>query len=193
MAGRPRIFDEEEILNNAINIFWANGYEATSTEDLLACMKINKGSLYHSFGSKKELFSRALDLFASHSLKEIDKNLREAKTPVAGIRTFFMDLASANKQVHQKGCFMGNTLAELANIDKELKEKAIANLIAVENLFYKYIDAAKKSKELKTKEDAQVLARYLITLWNGLNITRRMYPKAEMLEPLIKMQLKVLS
>jgi TetR/AcrR family transcriptional repressor of nem operon len=193
MAGRPRIFDEEEILNSAINLFWANGYEATSTEDLLDCMKINKGSLYHAFGSKKELFSRALDFFASHSLKTIDIKINEGKTPVDGIRKFFLDLATVSNSIHQKGCFMGNTLAELSNIDDDLKEKAIANLIAVENLFYKYIDAAKKSKELQTKEDARVLARYLITLWNGINITRRMYPKRDMLEPLIKMQLAVLT
>jgi TetR/AcrR family transcriptional repressor of nem operon len=193
MAGRPRIFDEEEILNKAVNLFWANGYEATSTEDLLDGMKINKGSLYHAFGSKKELFSRCLDFFASHSLKAIDTKLKEAKTPVEGIRNFFLELAKANNQAHQNGCFMGNSLAELANIDKQLKEKAIANLMAMENLFYEYIEEAKRSKELKTKEDARILARYLVTLWNGINITRRMYPKKELLEPVIKMQLAVLS
>src|SRR5688572_27796992 len=193
MAGRPRIFDEEEILNKAVNLFWANGYEATSTEDLLDGMKINKGSLYHAFGSKKELFSRCLDFFASHSLKAIETKLKEAKSPVEGIRNFFLELATANNQAHQNGCFMGNSLAELANIDKQLKEKAVANLMAMENLFYEYIEAAKKSKELKTKEDARILARYLITLWNGINITRRMYPKKELLEPLIKMQLAVLN
>jgi TetR/AcrR family transcriptional repressor of nem operon len=176
-----------------VNLFWASGYEATSTEDLLDGMKINKGSLYHAFGSKKELFSRCLDFFASHSLKAIETKLKEAKSPVEGIRNFFLDLATANNQAHQNGCFMGNSLAELANIDKQLKEKAIANLMAMENLFYEYIEEAKKSRELKTKEDARMLARYLITLWNGINITRRMYPKKELLEPVIKMQLAVLS
>jgi TetR/AcrR family transcriptional repressor of nem operon len=193
MAGRPRIFDEEEILINAINLFWAKGYEATSTENLLDSMGINKGSLYHTFGSKKELFSKALDFFASRSLKAIDTKLKEAKTPIAGIRAFFMELATADNKTHQKGCFMGNTLAELSNMDKELKEKAVENLKDLENLFYKYIDAAKKSKELHTKEDSRAIARYLITVWNGINITRRMYPQKNVLESVLKMQLNVLN
>jgi TetR/AcrR family transcriptional regulator, transcriptional repressor for nem operon len=192
MAGRPRIFSEEELLNNAIDLFWSKGYEATTTEDLLQCMQINKGSLYHTFGSKRELFSRALDHFASYSLRSIDLQIRSAETPIIGIRKFFMDLANTNVQVHHKGCFMGNSLAELTNIDTELKEKAVANLKLVEDLFFKYIESAKKSRVFKGTHDSRTLARYLITLWNGINITRRMYPQKAALEPMIKLQLSLL-
>jgi TetR/AcrR family transcriptional regulator, transcriptional repressor for nem operon len=190
MAGRPRIFDEEKVLNRAINLFWSKGYEATSTEDLLSGMEINKGSLYNSFGNKKELFSRALDHFSKNSLIAIENKIIAAKTPMTGIRNFFLEQAHASPTTHDKGCFMGNSLTELSNIDAQLKKKAIESLIATENLFHKYIVAAKRSNELKSSEDARILARYLITLWNGINITRRMYPKREELEPIIKMQLK---
>jgi len=88
---------------------------------------------------------------------------------------------------------MGNTLAELSNIDPELKQKAALHLIAMEKIFLKYIQQAIKSGELKTKEDAVTLARYLLNLWNGINITRRIYPRKEMLKPLIRMQLAVLQ
>jgi TetR/AcrR family transcriptional repressor of nem operon len=193
MAGRPRIFDEDEVLSKAMNLFWANGYEATSTEDLLQGMELNKGSLYHTFKNKKELFSKSLDYFARHSIKELEEKIKTAETPITGIRNFFLELTKANHTIHQKGCFMGNTLAELANIDIQLKERAIHYLIEVENLFYKYIVQAKKSKELKTTEESRLLSRYLITLWNGINITRRMYPQKDALEPLIKMQLMLLT
>ena len=190
MAGRPRIFDEEEILNSAIEIFWTKGYDATTTEDLLQCMNLNKGSLYHTFGSKRDLFIRALDHFSNRSLQTIDQQISSAETPIVGIRKFFSELATADIQVHLKGCFMGNTVAELASTDPELKKRAAASLKAMENLFYKHLEAAKKSKELKTKEDTSMLARYLLTVWNGLNITRRIYTQKSILEPLIKMQLE---
>jgi TetR/AcrR family transcriptional repressor of nem operon len=193
MAGRPRIFNEDDVIDEAIKLFWSKGYEATSTDDLLEGMDINKGSLYHAFGSKKELFAKALDFFGAKSLKALENKLLSAKSPVEGIRNFFMELADASNPVHQKGCFMGNSIAELSNNEKQLRDKAIGNLIDLENLFFKYIDKAKKSKELKTKEDARLLARYLITLWNGINITRRMYPDKEQLAPVIKMQLAVLE
>jgi TetR/AcrR family transcriptional regulator, transcriptional repressor for nem operon len=192
MAGRPRVFNEEDILNSAIDVFWAKGYDATTTEDLLQCMNLNKGSLYHAFGSKRDLFIRALDHFSNHSLRAIDLQIRSAETPMTGIRKFFTDLAAANIQVHLKGCFMGNTIAELASTDPELKDRAAASLRAMEDLFFKYLEAARKSKELKTKEDTRILARYLVTVWNGLNITRRIYAQKSALEPLIKMQLEPL-
>ena len=192
MSGRPKIFREEEVLGAAVDLFWQNGYEATSTEDLLAQMKLNKGSLYHSFGNKKQLFEKVIDFFAAGSLQALNRKIATAATPIEGIRNFFLELADSDTDTHQKGCFMGNTLAELANIDEELKQKAALHLIAMEKLFLKYIRKAKQTGELKTKEKAETLARYLLNLWNGINITRRVYPRKDMLEPLIRMQLEVL-
>ena len=192
MAGRPKIFKEEEVLAEAIDLFWRNGYEATSTENLLDCMKLNKGSLYHSFGSKKQLFGRAMDLFTANSLQALNRKITAAATPLEGIRDFFLELADSDNDTHQKGCFMGNSLAELANIDDELKQKAILHLKALEKLFLKYILKAKQSGELTTKEEPGTLARYLLNLWNGINISRRIYPRKDLLLPVIRLQLAVL-
>ncbi|WP_291131617.1 TetR/AcrR family transcriptional regulator [Flavobacterium sp. UBA7682] len=192
MAGRPKIFNEEEVLGKAINIFWNNGYEATSTESLVTGMELNRGSLYHTFGSKKELFAKSIDLFANNSTKAIEQLIHDSVNPVEGIKKFFMSLASSSMEEHNKGCFMCNTIAELNNIDQELTSKASGNLKKLENVFLKYIEVAKNNKQLTTKEDSKVLARYLLNLWNGINITRRIYKDKNELEPLIKLQLAVL-
>lgn len=192
MAGRPKIFNEEGVLNKAIDIFWNNGYEATSTEVLLTGMELNRGSLYHTFGSKKELFAKSLDFFAMNSIKSIEKLILDSVNPVEGIKKFFMSLASAEMEDHNKGCFMCNTIAELNNIDQELTLKASGNLKKLENVFLKYIELAKENKQLSTQEDSKILARYLLNLWNGINITRRIYKDKNELEPLIKLQLAVL-
>lgn len=192
MAGRPKIFTEEEVLGHAIDLFWRNGYEATSTEELLDKMKLNKGSLYNSFGNKKQLFGKAMDLFGQVSIRTLNAKIAAATTPLEGIRHFFLELAAADNDTHQKGCFMGNSLAELANIDEDLKQKAIMHLKDMEKLFLKYILQAKKSGELKTKETPETLARYLLNLWNGINISRRIYPRKDLLLPVIRLQLEVL-
>jgi TetR/AcrR family transcriptional repressor of nem operon len=88
---------------------------------------------------------------------------------------------------------MGNTVAELAGIDKQLKDKAIQNLKNMEDLFYRHIEKAKKAKELKTQEDSRVIARYLVNLWNGINITRRIYPTGDALQSVINLQLSILK
>lgn len=193
MAGRPKIFDEEKVLDQAVDLFWHNGYEATSTEDLLQRMNLNKGSLYHSFGNKKQLFIKAMDFFAANSLQALKGKITSARTPMEGIRRFFLELADSDNDTHQKGCFMGNSLAELANIDDELKQKAIHHLKDMEKLFLKYIRKAKQNGELTTKEEPETLARYLLNLWNGINISRRIHPRKDLLEPVIRLQLAVLQ
>ena len=192
MAGRPKIFTQEEVLGHAIDLFWRNGYEATSTEELLNKMKLNKGSLYNAFGNKKHLFMKAMDLFAEVFERELNAKIVAATSPLEGIQGFFLELAGANNDTHSKGCFMGNSLAELANIDEELKQKAIGHLKELEKVFLKYIRRAKKSGELKTDQTPEVLARYLLNLWNGINISRRIYPRKDLLLPVIRLQLEVL-
>lgn len=192
MAGRPRLLKEDEMLEKATELFWENGYEATSMDELLACMNLNKGSLYYVFGSKHELFSKALDFFSKKFRTDAERTLKNAESPVQGIKDFFLAMTSSGEKLHKKGCFMGNTISELAGIDKRLTDKAVRHLKDLEDLFYEYVEKGKQQRELKTKEDSRKIARYLVTLWNGLNITRRMYPTAEALEPLVKMQLSVL-
>ncbi|MEM8894931.1 MAG: helix-turn-helix domain-containing protein, partial [Bacteroidota bacterium] len=64
MAGRKKIFKEEVALGQAMEVFWKYGYEGASMQRLLKAMGLNKGSLYYSFGSKKELFIRVLELYS---------------------------------------------------------------------------------------------------------------------------------
>ena len=63
--GRPRAFDENEVLDRALMLFWERGFEGTSLNDLLASMKMTKSSLYKAFGSKEALFRRVLDRYES--------------------------------------------------------------------------------------------------------------------------------
>lgn len=194
MSGRNRLFDEKEVIDKAIALFWTHGYEAASTDELLAAMGIGKGSFYHAFpGGKKELFERAMEQFNNKGVSRLKKELLENSRPAARIRAFFLDIANCSRSEHERGCFFGNAIAELSIIDTPLKNKAVKQLRQLEQLFYEGIKAAQEQNELKTKEDPALLARYLLNLWNGLNISRRMYPDAAQLKPLIEMHLKILS
>lgn len=58
---RPREFDRGEALQRAMRVFWAKGFAATSTDDLVQAMGIGRQSLYNAFGDKKRLYLEALD------------------------------------------------------------------------------------------------------------------------------------
>ncbi len=192
-AGRPKEFIEEEALDKAIEVFCVKGYEASSTEDLLHAMKMGKGSLYHAFGSKRALFDKTLDHYVDGYLVKFDEDLEKSDKPIAMIKKFFMDIAVDNIEKHKQGCFIGNSVAGLSGTDPEMAKRAAGKLKAIEEVFYIHIRRAQVNGVLKTKESARTLARHLITLWNGLNITRRMYPDAKTLRELIEFQLALLN
>ena len=61
--GRPREFDLDKALDQALEVFWRNGYEGASIADLTDAMGINPPSLYAAFGNKEGLFRKALDRY----------------------------------------------------------------------------------------------------------------------------------
>jgi TetR/AcrR family transcriptional regulator, transcriptional repressor for nem operon len=191
--GRPKDFDEEAVLDKALDIFWKQGYEATSLEQLLAAMGMGKGSMYHNFGNKRDVFKLALNKFMKNFSSWFESEISKAKDPIVFIREFFRSIPKQGAEAHKKGCFLGNTVAELACIDAGLEKDAAEHLERIEQTFYKYIKESQRLGRIKSKEDARLLARHLINLWNGINITRRMYPQAKDLMPLVEMQLKVLQ
>jgi TetR/AcrR family transcriptional regulator, transcriptional repressor for nem operon len=194
MTGRPKIYDEQEVLEKAQQVFWEKGYSATSTDEVLAAMGIGRGSFYLAFeGGKKELFEKAIKQYHRKSFEQFEKMVTESNEPMEMIREFFRRIARSNSHTHRLGCFIGNTIVEMSIVDASLEQEAVSILKELELLFITTIRKAQANGQLKTRVDAEILGRYLITLWNGLNITRRMYPDNAKLKPLIEMQLEILQ
>ncbi len=194
MPGRPKIFNEEEIIDKAIEVFWKNGYEASSTEVLLEAMGIGKSSFYLAFkGGKKELYEKALDQRSKKTLEKLQKDLDASKNKIQFLKSFFLEVLDPKSQRWLNGCLMGNSIAELSNIDLDLKKKAASLLIKLEKIFLHALKEAQKEGSLKSKENPEELARYLLTVWNGLNISVRIYPDLKLLKPIIEKQLQALE
>lgn len=190
-AGRPKVFVDAEAIDSAIELFWKNGYEATSTEQLLGAMKMGKGSMYHNFGGKREVFVMAMNKFVNDFFTEFGGAIQQSDRPVEFIKDFFRSLAKESVANHKKGCFMGNTVAELSLVDTSLEKMAIEKLKAIEEGFLTQLKRAKKMGQLGADQDPKLIARHLINLWNGINITRRMYPDSTELKTLIEFNLSL--
>jgi len=193
MSGRPKIFNEEEVINKAIEVFWKYGYEASSTEVLLDAMGIGKSSFYLEFkGGKKELFERAMVQRSRLSLEGIEKGYRDAENKIEYLKSLFYSIADTKLARHQNGCLLGNAIAELSNREIDLKDVAASLLVKLEQLFLKIIKECQANGTLKTKEKPEMLARHLLSIWNGLNISVRVYSNKKVLLPLIEKQLEIL-
>lgn len=193
MSGRYREFDEKNALENAAEVFWLKGYEASSTEELLAAMNLNKGSMYNAFGNKRQLFLKVFQWFAENSLNNMKALFKKNKNPMDAIEELFYGVARAqDPAAHAKGCFYGNILGEMSGRDAELVKIARQNLINVEELFKSELERGVKAGYLIRSMEPVVMAKYLVNLWNGLSVSRRMYNRKD-LEKLVTLNLKILK
>lgn len=193
MRGRPIIYDDSNIIKKAQEVFWKKGYSASSLSDLQKATGAGAGTFYNTFkGGKKEIFEKAIEdrrlTFAAFK-NELDKSVY----PLELIKDFYRSIAYTDNNKHLKGCIIANTVVEMTFIDEKLEHSAVQILKEVELMYKQVLENEKKKGNLKTQTDPEILARYLITFWCGLNTLRRMYPNKTILKEQIEMQLAVIS
>src|SRR5947207_8429451 len=119
--GRPKQFDPDEAMQEAMEAFWERGYAATSVNDLLDEMGLNRGSLYGTFGDKKQLFLAALDKYYEQRMEDFHRLLDEppsAKTALRNLLEFVADDCIA--ETGKRGCLAAKAAMELAPHDKDV-------------------------------------------------------------------------
>lgn len=193
MRGRPSSFDHDRVIKKAQQVFWEKGFAATSLEDLLNAMDMGSGSFYNTFkGGKKELFSKAIQQ-RREAFQQFKTILKTSASPIDNIKDFFRSIATADRHTHMMGCIIANTVVEMTFIDEELEKEAVAILKEVEQMYTWAIRKGQQNGTIKNQSDPEVLGRYLISVYNGLNVTRRMHPNNKGLKDLIELQLSVIS
>lgn len=142
---------------------------------------------------KKKLFLEIIIRYDNKSLNNFRKALNETDNPIELIKSIFLKLAcdTSNKAIN--GCFAGNTIVELDCIDKELTNQAKLHLIQLEQIFIEQIELAKAKNKVNPNLSSEFVGNYLLNLWSGLNITRRIYPASEELKKKVEFQLAVLN
>lgn len=194
MAGRNKTFDEKDVIAKAALVFWEKGYDGSSADDLLKAMGIGKGSFYLFFkGGKRELYEKAMRQYVDQLLGRIRKDLLSGDDGIQYLKDFFMSIPTAEFGQIVKGCLMGNVLAEMSAKDEVIRDLASRLLMELEDVFTQVIAEAKASGKLKTTASAELLGRHLINLWNGLNLTDRMYPNDALMQELVAKNLELLN
>ncbi|WP_405292305.1 TetR/AcrR family transcriptional regulator [Algibacter sp. Ld11] len=193
MAGRPKHYKDEELIDSAIGVFWSKGYTAASAQDLMSAMDIGQGSFYRSFpGGKRELYQKSLKQQMENTIHRFNRELGQSEHPIKYLKVFFKSIATRPIAKIENGCYFGNSIIEMGNLDEETKEISVNLLSKMEASIEKAISKAQQEGELKTKITAKMIALYLVNLWNGINITQRTNSNKEQIQELIDMNLKIL-
>jgi TetR/AcrR family transcriptional repressor of nem operon len=191
---RPKEFDPDLAAQEAMEAFWEHGYGGTSVTDLLAEMGLNRGSLYGTFGDKKQLFLAALDKYQDQSAAMIRDVLEQPGSARDAIQAFFnMAADHCIGEGARRGCLAAKAAMELAPHDKD-----IANWLRrfhrrnVDTLS-RTIARGQAQGEINAKLDARAVARFLLNGVAGLRLLGTMGSSESEVQDILTLMLKVLD
>jgi TetR/AcrR family transcriptional regulator, copper-responsive repressor len=170
--GRPRSFDRDAALDQAVRLFWSKGYEATSISDLTAALGIGVRSLYAAFGDKKALFDEVVEAYSIRYGGWIARALAEEPTAKQAIARILHEAATEHTRPGlPRGCMLlcaaGNT--NNADVAQQLRQIRDRDVAVYEQRIQADIDAG----ILPPDTDAASLARYTGAMLQGISQSAR--------------------
>jgi len=171
-VARTKEFDPEAALQSALELFWQRGYEATSMSDLVEHLGIGRASIYATFGSKHELYLKALERYDRTGLTPMVRELSQPGPALPAVRAIVRRYAaeSADEQLRPLGCLVTNTAAELAPHDPAAARQVERNWDQLEAVLHSALVRAQAQGELEVDRDPLTLARMLLVLLQGLRV-----------------------
>jgi AcrR family transcriptional regulator len=169
-TGRPRAFDPDTALERAMHIFWAKGYEGASLSDLTRAMRINRPSLYAAFGNKEELFRKVLDRYVDGPLAYFGKALAAPKARDVIEQIFFGAARMAGDPRFPSGCLMVQGALAVGNAAGSVRKEAAGRRAGSQVALRRRLQRAKREGDLPKNADPAELARYVMTVLQGMAV-----------------------
>jgi TetR/AcrR family transcriptional repressor of nem operon len=190
MAGVKQ-FNQDDLLDQAMEAFWRNGYQGTSIHDLVEATGVNRGSLYATFGDKCGLFLAVLD----HYGKRIGRPMMEALShpnPRQAIQGMFeLIIGRIRDPQYPRGCLFTNTSLECPSAGDAIGRSVAEILGQQEAAIYQVLRRAQIEGELDPHEDAQALARFFLGVAQGLNVVNKASPDPSILDDIMAVAMRV--
>ncbi len=191
---RPKQFNEDEVLEKAMELFWKQGCHATSIQNLVDYLGINRASLYDTFGGKEELYRRALEKYRTLNRQRIIEFLQAHASVREGFQKLFeFNVEDILNDADQKGCFVVNSTAELANQDRFVANFSLQNRHDFESIFLQYLQKGVDQREISPEKDLKAIASLLFLLQNGMRLVGKTNPSRKELMATVHMALSVLD
>jgi TetR/AcrR family transcriptional repressor of nem operon len=191
---RPREFDEDAVLDAAMECFWERGFEATSVRELAAEMGIASPSLYNAFGDKRTLFRKVLEHYARRRVRALIAHLESTLAPKEALRAFVTGIVDQSlDDQDRRGCLLVNSALEIGPHDEEIGAEIAARLGEVEAFFRRAITAAQAGGTIPSDRSPQDLSRLMLGVVLGIRVLARSMPDRALLEGVARPALALLE
>jgi len=191
---RPVEFVYEDVLTNAMEQFWREGFEASSVQKLLDVTGINRGTLYNSFGDKDTFFKACLEHYSKLINKDLDNSLNKADLDAWQAIEKYFDLAvmSVSNKQRNMGCLLVNSFCESINYDKDIQKLVRTYYGQIRKALLKRVKDAEQAGKLKKGVSAELATEFLINTLNGLRVNSREGKTAKQLADIVKFSVDAL-
>lgn len=191
---RPKAFHPTAALDCALEVFWQQGYKATSLQDLLQAMQLSKSSFYETFGSKHALYLAAIDRYRETAIAPYVKLLSAQDNGHQAIAAVFAALVEQlDCPAGRRGCFMQNAAVESAPHDAATAARVRDGQGAFEDAFYRAVRRAQAQGQIALDQDPRALARFLTSSMYGLLVMAKTAPGRQVLEDVVGVVLSTLA
>lgn len=190
--GRPREFDEHDVVDRALEVFSRRGYAATSMADLVAATDLGRQSIYNAFGDKERLYREALSSYCDREDAKVVAAFDGDEPVLPRLRALLEQVADATcADEARRGCFALN--AGIEGADAEAREIVGSQLARLQMRLTEALRQARTRGELTADSDPVALARFLVTVVNGLRALGRAGPDPDLARDTVRVTLSVLE
>lgn len=191
---RTKEFDEIEILDKAVDLFWTKGYNATSANDLVKGLGLSRSSIYATFKDKRTLFIKSLDRYRRRNVDQMLSMVKQSDDILKTIAEVFkLVIAQDITAKIPKGCLMVNTGVELGPHDNEIAQIVNENAQNIEATFKIAIEKGQALGQIPKTHQAEALARFIHNNISGLRVAVKSTQEKEILDDIVNMCLSVLK
>src|SRR4030081_1101388 len=150
---RPKEFDQEKALRKAIRLFSQQGFAATSTDDLMRVMEVERQSMYDTFDDKRALLLKALELYVTESVHSI--NVERPGSALAAVQNALVTFAQRKDLSSAEGCMGLNAISEFGQRDAGVTRITRNAARRQRQTLMRALTRAKKQREIRSDADLE--------------------------------------
>ncbi|PSL30951.1 TetR/AcrR family transcriptional regulator [Chitinophaga ginsengisoli] len=191
---RARNFDEDEVLDKAIDIFRRQGFKTTTPEELVTHLGLSRSSLYNTYGDKRSLFIRSLQRYqeqTSKALNDLADSGTDAMTAIRNIFEFTVDNCLQDDM--PKGCFLVNSIVEFGSEDTETVAVVKESMETNRNTLLRLVKKGQKEGSISNIAKPAALADYLVNCLSGISVSSKAGADKNACEAIVKNSLAILQ
>jgi TetR/AcrR family transcriptional repressor of nem operon len=170
---RPKEFDQEKALRKAVRIFSQQGFASTSTDELMRVMDVGRQSMYDTFGDKRKLFLKALEMYVTESVHSINVALERPGLALSAVQNALVTFAERKDLSSAEGCMGLNAISEFGQRDADVTRITRNAAQAQRQKLMGVFARAKMQGELGSDADLDSMADFFESTLAGIRMAAK--------------------